>query len=73
MTAGLLARIRAELAAATGIAPRDVKAILTGGLSHAPGLRAQGIDAVDPDLTLRGLAILHAEVAGGEPIELGLG
>ena len=36
LTAGLLARIRAELAATTGIAPRDVKAILTGGLSQAP-------------------------------------
>ena len=74
MTAGLLARIRTELAATTGIAPRDVKAILTGGLSQAPWISGlEGIDAVDPDLTLRGLAILHAEVAGGEPIELGLG
>jgi type III pantothenate kinase len=74
LTAGLLARIRSELAASTGIAPRDVKAILTGGLSQAPWIQAlEGIDAVDPDLTLRGLAILHAEVAGGEPIELGLG
>ena len=71
LAAGLLARIRAELAATTGIAPRDVKAILTGGLSQAPWIQGlEGIDAVDPDLTLRGLAILHAEVAGGEPIEL---
>ena len=31
-----------------------------------------GIDAIDPDLTLKGLAILHAEVSGGEPLELGL-
>jgi type III pantothenate kinase len=74
LAAGLLARIRGELAASTGIAPRDVKAILTGGLSQAPWIQGlEGIDAVDPDLTLRGLAILHAEVAGGEPIELGLG
>ncbi len=74
LAAGLIARIRSELAATTGIAPRDVKAILTGGLSRAPWVQAlEGIDAVDPDLTLRGLAILHAEVAGGEPIELGLG
>jgi type III pantothenate kinase len=74
LVAGLLARIRAELAATTGIAPRDVKAILTGGLSQASWIQGlEGIDAVDPDLTLRGLAILHAEVAGGEPIELGLG
>ena len=74
LAAGLLARIRSELAATTGIAPRDVRAILTGGLSQAPWIAAlEGIDAIDPDLTLRGLAILHAEVAGGEPIELGLG
>ena len=73
LVAGLLARIRSELAATTGIAPRDVRAILTGGLSRAPWVAAlEGIDATDPDLTLRGLAILHAEVAGGEPIELGL-
>lgn len=74
LTAGLLARIRGELAATTGIAARDVRAILTGGLSRAPWIGAlEGIDATDPDLTLRGLGILHAEVAGGEPIELGLG
>jgi len=73
LVAGLLARIRGELAATTGVAPRDVRAILTGGLSRAPWIQGlDGIDAVDPDLTLRGLAILHAEVAGGEPIELGL-
>ncbi|HEX7472566.1 MAG TPA: type III pantothenate kinase [Candidatus Limnocylindrales bacterium] len=74
LVTGLLARIRGELAATTGIAPRDVRAILTGGLSNAPWVAAlEGVDATDPDLTLRGLAILHAEVAGGEPIELGLG
>ena len=58
---------------AAGIDPADVKAILTGGLSAAPWARAlEGIDAIDPDLTLKGLAILHAEVSGGEPLELGL-
>jgi len=73
LTAGLLARVRAELADASGIEPGDVKAILTGGLSAAPWARAlEGIDAIDPDLTLKGLAILHAEVSGGEPLELGL-
>jgi len=73
LTAGLLARVRAELADASGIQPGDVKAILTGGLSAAPWARAlDGIDAIDPDLTLKGLAILHAEVSGGEPLELGL-
>ena len=72
LAAGLLARIREELAAAAGISPREVRAILTGGLSQAPWVKSlEGIDAIDPELTLRGLAILHAEVAGGEPIELG--
>jgi hypothetical protein len=61
------------LADAAGIAPAEVKAILTGGLSAAPWARAlEGVDAIDPDLTLKGLAILHAEVSGGEPLELGL-
>jgi type III pantothenate kinase len=73
LAAGLLARVRAELADASGIAPGDVRAILTGGLSAAPWARAiEGVDAIDPDLTLKGLAILHAEVSGGEPLELGL-
>jgi len=74
LTAGLLSRIRAELAAPAGLAPRDVRAIATGGLSQAAWIRGlEGLDAVDPDLTLRGLAILHAEVTGGERIKLGRG
>jgi type III pantothenate kinase len=73
LVAGLLARIRRELADAANIPPRDVKAILTGGLSAAPWARAlEEIDAIDPDLTLKGLAILNAEVSGGEPLKLGL-
>ncbi len=73
LAAGLLARVRRELADANGVAPSDVKAILTGGLSAAPWARAlEGIDVIDPDLTLKGLAILHAEVGGGEPLRLGL-
>jgi type III pantothenate kinase len=73
LVAGMLVRIRAELAEASGAEPGDVRAILTGGLSTAPWARAiPGIDAIDPDLTLKGLAILHAEVSGGEPLEAGL-
>ena len=73
LAAGLLSRIRAELAEANDVAPAEVRAILTGGLSAAPWAEAlEGIDAIDPDLTLKGLAILHAEVGGGEPLELGL-
>lgn len=73
LASGLLARVRAELAEAAGVDPRDVRAILTGGLSAAPWARGvEGVDAIDPDLTLKGLAILHAEVTGGEPLEMGL-
>ncbi len=73
LASGLLARVRRELADLADIQPRDVKAILTGGLSAAPWAAGiEDIDAIDPDLTLKGLAILHAEVAGGERLELGL-
>ena len=70
---GLLERIRTELADLAGTEPGAVTAILTGGLSAAPWAAAiEGVDAIDPDLTLRGLAILHAEVTGGRALELGL-
>jgi type III pantothenate kinase len=73
LAAGLLEQVRAELAEASEVRPFEVRAILTGGLSSAPWARAlRGIDVIDPDLTLKGLAILHAEVGGGEPLELGL-
>jgi type III pantothenate kinase len=73
LAAGLLARVRRELADQAGVGMSEVRTILTGGLSAAPWARdLEGIDAIDPDLTLKGLAILHAEVAGGERLELGL-
>jgi type III pantothenate kinase len=69
LATGLLARVRAELAEQAGVAPETIHTILTGGLSAAPWARAiEGVDVIDPDLTLKGLAILHAEVAGGEPL-----
>ncbi len=69
MASGLLARIRREVAELSGSDPADVRAILTGGLSAAPWARGiEGVDVVDPDLTLEGLAILYSEVAGGEPL-----
>ena len=72
LASGLIARLRAELADATGARPSDVRVVLTGGLSAAPWVDAvDGADAIDPDLTLKGLAILHAEVAGGETMVLG--
>jgi type III pantothenate kinase len=73
LATGLLARIRRELADASGVAADDVRTILTGGLSAAPwALAIEGVDIVDPDLTLKGLGILYAEVSGGERLELGL-
>jgi type III pantothenate kinase len=73
LAGGLLERLRAELAEASGLSPEVVHTIATGGLSRAPWVRGvRGIETVDPDLTLKGLAILHAEVGGGEPLELGL-
>jgi type III pantothenate kinase len=73
LATGLLARLRRELADVAKVAPADVRAILTGGLSAAPWAAAlDGVDVIDPELTLRGLAILHAELTGGERLELGL-
>jgi type III pantothenate kinase len=70
LVTGLLARVRTELAESSGVAPQAVRAILTGGLSAAPWARGvEGVDVIDPGLTLKGLAILYAEVAGGEPLE----
>ncbi len=73
LATGLLARIRRELAESNDVSIGDVKTILTGGLSAAPWASGiDGVDIVDVDLTLKGLAILHAEVAGGQPLQLGL-
>src|SRR5450755_1181438 len=74
LVGGLLARVRRELADTAGIEPEAVITILTGGLARAAWVAGiDGVSAVDPDLTLKGLAILHAEVTGGEAIEAGLG
>lgn len=69
MTAGLLARTRRELVDLAGGTPGDIRVILTGGLASEPWARdIEGVDAIDPELTLKGLAILYSEVAGGEPL-----
>ena len=63
----LIHRTRAELAA-TSPAGARIYVILTGGLSNAPWAREiRGIDTIDPLLTIRGLVLLHAEVASGAP------
>lgn len=67
MIEGLLARMRRELAAGAGLAPHDVRVVLTGGLAALPWARTvEGVDAIDPDLTLRGLVLFHRVVAGPE-------
>lgn len=59
LASGLLARTRRELAAEAGIDPPTITAILTGGLSAAPWAQGvDGVDIIDPDLTLRGLMLL---------------
>jgi type III pantothenate kinase len=74
LATGLLARIRRELAVDSGVGVDEVRTVLTGGLSAAPWAAGiEGVDIIDPDLTLKGLGILHAEVSGGERLELGLG
>ncbi len=73
LASGLVARARRELAAEAGVGIEAVRTIMTGGLSTAPwAAGVEGIEVVDPELTLKGLAILHAEVTGGEPLRLGL-
>ena len=69
MIEGLLVRMRRELAGAAGVAPHDVRVVLTGGLASLPWARTiDGVDAIDPDLTLRGLVLFHRAVTGvGEP------
>ena len=63
----LVATITAELAGNRGKQP---KIILTGGLSQAEWAEEIHADEIDPELTLRGLAILHAEV-GAASAEVG--
>lgn len=50
---GLTARIRAEYG-------RDMRVIATGGLASLYAEAAPVIEVVDPDLTLRGLRLIHA-------------
>lgn len=52
MTEGIIARIRTELG-------QDVKVVATGGLAPLFASACPELSHVDPDLTLRGLRILH--------------
>jgi type III pantothenate kinase len=61
----LVATISAEMAGNRGTPPRVV---LTGGFSQAEWAQEIHADAIDPDLTLRGLAMVHAEVGAARPV-----
>jgi type III pantothenate kinase len=58
MIEGLIARMKAEIG-------KPVKVVATGGLAVLFQQHAHLFDAVDGDLTLRGLAILYARREGG--------
>jgi type III pantothenate kinase len=67
MIEGLLARMRRELGGGAGIPPHDVRVVLTGGLAALPWARTvEGVDVLDPELTLRGLVLFHRAVAGAD-------
>jgi type III pantothenate kinase len=69
LTLGLLERLRGELAHSEKIEGSAIQVVLTGGLSAAPWVRdLPGVDAVDPELTLKGLAILWAVVSGSPSV-----
>lgn len=62
---GLLARFRAELRADHGV--DVVPAVATGGLASLVATHVAGLDDYDPELTLRGLAIVAARHAMHAP------
>jgi type III pantothenate kinase len=57
MMEGLIARMKAEIGG-------DIKVIATGGLAALFDKQAHLFDAIEPDLTLRGLAILYHDKNG---------
>jgi type III pantothenate kinase len=65
MIEGLLAQMRRQLATAAGLAPNEVRVVLTGGLAALPWAQTiEGVDAIDPELTLRGLVLVHRAMTG---------
>jgi type III pantothenate kinase len=66
LTRELLERLRTELAATEGVEPSSIRTVVTGGLAGQAWVsEIPGIEAVDTDLTLKGLAILYEERAWG--------
>ena len=60
MIEGLVARMKAEIG-------RPAKVIATGGLATAVRRAHRDFDAVEPDLTIQGLAIAERLPKGTEP------
>ena len=55
MIEGLVARLKSEIG-------RPVKIIATGGLAPLFERHGKMFDAVEPDLTIQGLSLLHKQV-----------
>jgi type III pantothenate kinase len=65
LVSGLLTALRGELLERSPAASR-VTVIATGGYTHEPWLReVPGIDAMEPDLTLRGILYAHDAIRSG--------
>jgi type III pantothenate kinase len=58
MLEGLIERIRLEIG-------RPAKVIATGGLATLFARHTSIFDAIEPDLTIQGLSLLHERVAAG--------
>jgi type III pantothenate kinase len=58
MMEGLVARMKAEIG-------RPAKVVATGGLATLFDSHTNIFDAIEPDLTIQGLALLYARVRGG--------
>ena len=64
LVSGLLTALRGELAERSAAGSR-VTVIATGGYTHEPWLReVPGIDAIEPDLTLRGIRYAYDAIQG---------
>lgn len=62
LVSGLLTALRGELLERSPVGSR-VTVIATGGYTHEPWLRdVPGIDAIEPDLTLRGIRYAHEAI-----------
>jgi type III pantothenate kinase len=62
LTRELLERLRTELASTESVEPSSIRTVVTGGLAGQAWVgEIPGIDAIDLDLTLKGLAILYEE------------